>query len=103
LGLGFALSGLARSDSQAVQFSMVVLLVSIFFTGFVLPLDQLTIPIRWVSLLVPGTYGIAGAQDVVFRGETASLLVIGGLAVYALVMGFLAWLALRRDVTPARA
>jgi hypothetical protein len=40
---------------------------------------------------------------VVFRGETASLLVIGGLAVYALVMGFLAWLALRRDVTPARA
>jgi ABC-2 type transport system permease protein len=103
LGLGFALSGLARSDSQAVQYSMVVLLVSIFFTGFVLPLDQLTVPIRWVSLLVPGTYGIAGVQDVVFRGETASPLVIVGLAVYALVMGFLAWLALRRDVSPARA
>ncbi len=103
LGLGFALSGLARSDSQAVQFSMVVLLVSIFFTGFVLPLDQLTVPIRWVSLLVPGTYGIAAAQDVVFRGETASPLVLGGLAVYALVMAVLAWLALRRDVSPARA
>jgi ABC-2 type transport system permease protein len=103
LGLGFALSGLARTDSQAVQYSMVVLLVSIFFTGFVLPLDQLTVPIRWVSLLVPGTYGIAGVQDVVFRGETASPLVIVGLAVYALVMGFLAWLALRRDVSPARA
>jgi ABC-2 type transport system permease protein len=102
LGLGFALSGLARTDSQAVQYSMVVLLVSIFFTGFVLPLDQLTIPIRWVSLLVPGTYGIAAAQDVVFRGETASPLVLGGLAVYALVMAFLAWLALRRDVSPAR-
>jgi ABC-type polysaccharide/polyol phosphate export permease len=81
---------------------MVVLLVSIFFTGFVLPLDQLTEPIRWVSFLVPGTYGIAGAQDVVFRGETASPLVIGGLAVYALVMAFLAWLALRQDVEPAR-
>jgi ABC-2 type transport system permease protein len=102
LGLGFALSGLARTDSQAVQYSMVVLLVSIFFTGFVLPLDQLTEPIRWVSFLVPGTYGIAGAQDVVFRGETASPLVIGGLAVYALVMAFLAWLALRQDVEPAR-
>jgi ABC-2 type transport system permease protein len=102
LGLGFALSGLARSDSQAVQYSMVVLLVSIFFTGFVLPLDQLTVPIRWVSLLVPGTYGIAGAQDVVFRGEAASPLVLGGLAAYALVMGLLAWLALRRDVSPGR-
>jgi ABC-2 type transport system permease protein len=103
LGLGFALSGLARSDSQAVQYSMVVLLVSIFFTGFVLPLDQLTEPIRWVSLLVPGTYGIAGVQDVVFRGETASPLVLGGLAVYALVVGFFAWMALRRDVSPVRA
>jgi ABC-2 type transport system permease protein len=102
LGLGFALSGLARNDSQAVQYSMVVLLVSIFFTGFVLPLDQLTVPIRWVSLLVPGTYGIAGAQDVVFRGETASPLALGGLAVYSLVMAFLAWLALRKDVSPAR-
>lgn len=103
LGLGFALSGLARTDSQAVQYSMVVLLVSIFFTGFVLPLDQLTEPIRWVSFLVPGTYGIAGAQDVVFRGETASPLVIGGLAAYALVMALLAWLALRKDVSPAMA
>ena len=62
LGLGFALSGLAKSDSQAVQYSMVVLLVSIFFTGFVLPLDQLTVPVRWVSYLVPGTYGIAGCR-----------------------------------------
>jgi ABC-2 type transport system permease protein len=103
LGLGFALSGLARTDSQAVQYSMVVLLISIFFTGFVLPLDQLTVPIRWVSFLVPGTYGIAGAQDVVFRGETASPLVIGGLAVYSLIMAFLAWLALRQDVSPPRA
>jgi ABC-2 type transport system permease protein len=103
LGLGFALSGLARSDSQAVQYSMVVLLVSIFFTGFVLPLDQLTVPIRWVSLLVPGTYGIAGLQDVVFRGEAASPLVLGGLAVYALIMALLAWLALRREVSPVRA
>jgi ABC-2 type transport system permease protein len=103
LGLGFALSGLARSDSQAVQYSMVVLLVSIFFTGFVLPLDQLTVPIRWVSLLVPGTYGIAGAQDVIFRGETASPLVLGGLAAYGLVTAFLAWLAMRRDVATARA
>jgi ABC-type polysaccharide/polyol phosphate export permease len=82
---------------------MVVLLVSIFFTGFVLPLDQLTVPIRWVSLLVPGTYGIAGAQDVIFRGETASPLVLGGLAAYGLVTAFLAWLAMRRDVATARA
>jgi ABC-2 type transport system permease protein len=102
LGLGFALSGLARSDSQAVQYSMVVLLVSIFFTGFVLPLDQLTAPVRWVSYLVPGTYGIGGLHDVIFRGQQARPELMGGLLLYAAVMAVLAWLALRRDVQPAR-
>jgi ABC-2 type transport system permease protein len=103
LGLGFALSGLARSDSQAVQYAMVVLLVSIFFTGFVLPLDQLTAPVRYVSYLVPGTYGIGGLQDVVFRGQMAEPALVGGLVVYAAVMAALAWLSLRRDVEPVRA
>ena len=103
LGLGFALSGLAKSDSQAVQYSMVVLLVSIFFTGFVLPLDQLTVPVRWVSYLVPGTYGIGGLQDVVFRGQQARPGLMVGLLLYASVMAILAWLAVRRDVEPIRA
>ena len=103
LGLGFALSGLAKTDSQAVQYSMVVLLVSIFFTGFVLPLDQLTVPVRWVSYLVPGTFGINGLHDVIFRGEPARPIVIGALAIYGLVMVALAWLAIRKDVRPASA
>ena len=103
LGLGFALSGLAKTDSQAVQYSMVVLLVSIFFTGFVLPLDQLTVPVRWVSYLVPGTFGISGLHDVIFRGEPARPIVIGALAIYGLVMVALAWLAVRKDVRPASA
>jgi ABC-2 type transport system permease protein len=103
LGLGFALSGLAKTDSQAVQYSMVVLLVSIFFTGFVLPLDQLTVPVRWVSYLVPGTYGIGGLHDVVFRGQPARATLIAALLIYGLVMVALAWLALRKDVEPATA
>ena len=61
LGLGFAISGLAKTDSQAVQYSMVVLLVSIFFTGFVLLLDQLTVPVRWVPIWCPARSGSAGS------------------------------------------
>jgi len=103
LGLGFAISGLAKTDSQAVQYSMVVLLVSIFFTGFVLPLDQLTVPVRWVSYLVPGTFGISGLHDVIFRGQPAGPVVTGALLIYGLVMVALAWLAVRKDVEPASA
>ena len=76
---------------------------SIFFTGFDLPLDQLTAPVRWVSYLVPGTYGIGGLQDVVFRGQMAEPALMGGLGLYAAVMAALAWLSLRRDVEPVRA
>lgn len=103
LGLGFAISGLAKTDSQAVQYSMVVLLVSIFFTGFVLPLDQLTVPVRWVSYLVPGTFGISGLQNVIFRGQPAGPVVTSALLIYGLVMVALAWLAVRKDVEPASA
>lgn len=102
LGLGFAISGLAKTDSQAVQYSMVVLLVSIFFTGFVLPLDQLTAPVRYVSLLVPGTYGISALQDVIFRGQAPAVGTILGLGIYTIAVTALAWIAVRRDVRTSR-
>jgi ABC-2 type transport system permease protein len=98
LGLGFALSAAADTDSQAVQYTMIVLLVSIFFTGFVLPLDQLIPPVRIVSYLIPGTYGIAALQDVMFRGLPPNLLIIGGLGLYCIVVIVASWFVMRRHV-----
>lgn len=98
LGLGFVISGISKTDSQAIQYSMIVLLVSIFFTGFVLPLDQLITQVRVLSLAIPGTYGISALHDVMFRGIGYEPLLIGGLGLYALVMGVLAWLVTRKDV-----
>ena len=98
LGLGFVISGVSRTDTQAVQYSMMVLLVSIFFTGFVLPLDQLAAPVRVISYLIPATYGIRALQDLVFRGVAVEPLIIGGLAAYAIVLMVGAWFVVRRDV-----
>lgn len=36
LGIGFVISILSQSDSQAVQYSMIILLASVFFSGFIL-------------------------------------------------------------------
>jgi ABC-2 type transport system permease protein len=102
LGLGFALSGLSRTDTQAVQYSMLVLLVSIFFTGFVLPLDRLAGPVQVISYLIPATYGIRAIHDVVFRGVTVDPLVLAGLLAYALAFAAAAWWAVRRDVELVR-
>ena len=41
LSLGFALSVVSETDTQAVQYSMIVLLASIFFSGFFIALHRL--------------------------------------------------------------
>lgn len=99
LGLGFLLSGISQTDSQAVQYSMMALLLSIFFTGFVLPLEQLAVPVQTVSYLIPATYGIQALHNVVFRGLVPEPLILGGLVLYAVVMAAAAWFVVRRDVT----
>lgn len=102
LGLGFVISGVSRTDLQAVQYSMMILLISIFFTGFVLPLDQLAPPVRVISYLIPATYGIRALQDLVFRGVALAPFIIGGLAAYALALMIGSWFVVRRDVVSVR-
>ena len=69
LGLGFLVSALARSELQAVQVSMLLLIASGFFAGFLFPLDQMGQPAVGVSYLLPASYGIRALQDVMIRGQ----------------------------------
>lgn len=96
LGIGFVISLLAQTTSQAVQYSMLVLLVSVFFTGFFLTLEWLHVYVRVLSWSIPGTYGIRLLQDIMLRGRPANLLWIGVLAAIGAGLFVLAWLLLRR-------
>jgi ABC-2 type transport system permease protein len=96
LGLGFLISLLARTTSQAVQFSMIVLLASIFFTGFFLSIQALWPPVRVLSWMLPATYGIQLLQNVMLRGELASPEMVANLALIGLNLFLLAWLLLHR-------
>lgn len=69
LGIGFVISAISSSDSQAVQLSMIVLLASIFFSGFFLPLENLIIPANVVAYSLPVTYAIRLFQAMMLRGE----------------------------------
>ncbi|MGE5138544.1 MAG: ABC transporter permease [Rudaea sp.] len=68
LGYGFVVSLISQTDSQAVQYSMLLLLATVFFSGFFMRLDQLWEPIRVVSYALPGTYGILLLQNIMLRG-----------------------------------
>lgn len=73
LGIGFVISTVSKSDTQAVQFSMLVLLVSIFFSGLFLPLENFWPPVRIIGYLLPITPAIVGLQDIVLRGRVPEL------------------------------
>lgn len=69
LGIGFVISITAQTESQAIQSAMIVLLASIFFSGFFLPLYRLWEPVRVVSWSLPTTYGTVLLQNIMLRGR----------------------------------
>jgi ABC-2 type transport system permease protein len=96
LGLGFVLSLLAQTTSQAVQYSMLALLISVFFTGFFLNLDLLRPAVRAISWAIPATYGIRLLQDIMLRGRAVNLMWEGILAAIGIGLALVAWYLLRR-------
>ena len=95
LSLGMVLSSLSQTESQAVQFAMLTLLAALFFSGFVLGLDNLTYPVKLISWTLPVTYGIRAFQTVMLLGEPPSTEDIVGLSALVVVYGAIAALALR--------
>ena len=95
LSLGFALSVISQTDSQAVQFSMIVLLASIFFSGFFIALHRLIGAVHVVSWLLPATYGTKLLQDVMLRGQLPQPLLLVGLLCLGLILFLFAWWRLR--------
>jgi ABC-2 type transport system permease protein len=92
LGIGFLISAYSKTDSQAVQLSMLVLLLSIFFSGFFLPLENFRAPINLVGYALPLTHGIAGFQAIMLRGSAPSdftwllLAIIAGVTFLAVTV-----------------
>lgn len=68
LGVGFLISSLSGSDSQAIQLAMITLLLSIFFSGFFISLDSFARLALIVSAAIPMSHGVAGFQDLMLRG-----------------------------------
>ncbi len=96
LGLGFLISMVSRTTSQAVQYAMLALLISVFFTGFLLSLDLLIPSVRLVSWLVPGTYAIDQLQNIMLRGRDANVVWISILGGIGAILFLLDWILLRR-------
>lgn len=101
LGLGLLISVISDSERQAVQLSLLTLLASMFFSGFILRTDEFQPLVQSATNLLPVTHGIALLQQTMLTGsisEPWQLLALGGIGAVVLA---LSWLLLRRELRPA--
>src|SRR5438093_12346238 len=67
LSLGLLISTKAKSQNEAMQMSMTVMLPSIFFSGFIFPRETMPWIFYSISTLLPATYCIQLIPGVVLR------------------------------------
>jgi ABC-2 type transport system permease protein len=101
LGVGFLISTLSGSDSQAIQLAMISLLLSIFFSGFFIALESFALPALPVAYAIPMTHGLAGFQRVMLRGLAPEPWSWFGLLGIALVSFLLVLLLTARQLRRA--
>jgi ABC-2 type transport system permease protein len=101
IGLGLVIGAVSDSERQAVQLALLLLLATVFFSGFVLSIDEFTTPVRVIASLLPATHGIELLQDLMLRGGTEQPSQVVALAAIAVVACAISWLALRRGMTRA--
>ncbi|MDP9244678.1 MAG: ABC transporter permease [Chloroflexota bacterium] len=101
LGVGLLISLVSDSERQAVQLSMLVLLASVFFSGFVLPVEDFIGPVQYLSYALPVTHGIETLQQAMLRGSVSSTWMLAALAGIGLVLFVASLLRLRRVLRSA--
>lgn len=98
LGIGFVISLIVETDSQAVQYAMIVLLSSVFFSGFFLSIEAILPSVRTVSWMLPATYAILLLQDIMLRGNPGNPQLLLGLAGIASALYITAWALFGRSM-----
>jgi ABC-2 type transport system permease protein len=95
LGVGLLISLVADSERMAVQLAMLVLLASVFFSGFVLPVQDFIGPVQYLAYLLPVTHGIATLQDAMLRGMVTEPWMIAALVAIGVVLYLTSLLRMR--------
>ena len=96
LSVGLLVSSRAKSQMEAMQRAMGIMLPSVLLSGYIFPIASLPLPLRLFSYLLPATHFIKIARGIVIRGATffdlwepvVALLVISTVLVAASARAF---------------
>ena len=96
LSVGLLVSSRAKTQMEAMQRSMGIMLPSVLLSGYIFPIASLPLPLRVVSYVLPATHFIKIARGIVIRGATffdlwepvVALLVISTILIAASARAF---------------
>ena len=89
LAIGILISSKANSQAEALQLCLVVMLLSIFLSGFMFPRETMPSWAYTISHFVPATYMIKITRGVILRGAGLEQLWFNGLVLFAMGAGLL--------------
>jgi len=78
LSIGLLISSKANTQPEAMQMSMMVILPTIFFSGYIFPRETMPLPFYLFSFLVPGTYFVNISRGIILRGAGIAHLWMDG-------------------------
>ncbi|MCH4295061.1 ABC transporter permease [Shewanella sp. 3B26] len=67
LTLGLVISTIARTQLQAMQMTVFILLPSILLSGFMFPYEAMPIPAQWIAEALPATHFMRMSRAIILR------------------------------------
>lgn len=103
LSLGVLISSVSQNQGQAIQLAVMTVLPQILLSGLIFPLSSMAIGVRWIAYILPLTYFVEIARDVMLKGTPIWDLwqPLGFLALLGAVTVSLATLRFWRLLSPS--
>lgn len=102
LGIGVAISTVSKSQGEAIQLAIMLMLPQIMLSGMIFPLESMAGGVRWIGYLLPLTWFVIGSRSLLLKGtEPAALITpLAILVLMAVVVFGVAVVRFRKDLTP---
>jgi len=93
LSLGFFISVVAKSQFAASQIALLVTFLPAFLlSGFLFSIDQMPVPLQWITRVLPARYYVSVLKKIFLKGTPTAMLYADliPLGVFAFVLALLA-------------
>jgi ABC-2 type transport system permease protein len=90
LGVGLLISTVAKSQLEAMQFSMFMIMPNILLSGYMFPRSSMPVAIQAISNVLPLTYFLEVLRGIILKGNTFDQLIVHFVILVAFALSLLA-------------